>query len=225
MKPLKAVLCVGILLSACTLLAQEDSRRHIPQPEHIPSAHVREDNRHHSLALQWGIYIPSKGGFLNHATAVAPSLEWDWRISNAFSVGASAGYIRGSEQGFTQDRYEGDLVTGASDRKLVLVPLTVHLRWVPVMFLEHRLRPFIGAATGVQYAIFRIKGDLINESKSKSWGAVVRPEAGISFYPRENGRICIEAKCGWQYASNEFPIMSVESLQGIQISTGVRYWF
>ena len=66
---------------------------------------------------------------------------------------------------------------------------------------------------------------LINKSEVQSWGAVVRPEAGVSFCPQQNGRICIEIKCGWQYATNKFPIMSIESLHGVQISAGVRYKF
>lgn len=206
MKFPKILLCAGFLLGAHALCAQEE-------------------NRHYSLALQWGVYIPSDGGFLNHAAAVSPSLEWDWRISNTFSVGAAAGYIRGSEQGFTQDRYEGDLVTGTSDRKLTLVPLTVHLRWIPVTFLQQRLQPFVGAGIGAQYAGFRIGGDLINKSQVDSWGAVVRPEAGIGFSPRQNGRICIEVKCGWQYAANKFPVMHMQSLRGVQVSAGIRYRF
>lgn len=225
MRCLKILFCVGFFLSAHTLRAQEDARRDSPQPEHILPAHAREDDRRHSLALQWSVYIPSDGGFLNHATTVSPSLEWEWRISDAVCVGAGIGYTHGAEHNYTRDTYEGDLVTGSSDRQLTLIPLTAHLRWFPVAFLQHRLQPFIGAGIGAQHATFRIEGELINESKVRSWGVVVRPEAGVRFSPRYNGRICIEIRCAWQYASNRFPVMNVQSLQGIQIGAGVRYRF
>ncbi|MBE5047015.1 hypothetical protein [Alistipes onderdonkii] len=231
MKSLKMLFCAGSLLGASTLHAQGDTLcTHTPlalhdmQQGHIPIV-AREADHRHSLSLQWGIYIPTGKGFLNHATTVSPVLEWEWRVSNAVAVGTGIGYIRGTERNHTKDTYEGDLVTGLSDRSLTLMPFTAHFRWYPATSPQHRLRPFIGTGIGAQYAVFRIKGELINKTKVQSWGTIIRPEAGISFCPQHNGRFCIEVKCGWQYATNKFPVMSVESLQGVQVNGGVRYRF
>ena len=226
MKHIRILLCAGFLLGAhASLSAQEDPLRYNPQPGHTPSAHAREDSRRHSLALQWGVYIPSNGGFLNHAAIVSPSLEWEWSVSNAISIGAEVGYTHGAEQDYTRDVYEGDLVTGVSDRSLTLVPFTANIRWTPVRLFRQRLRPFIGIGIGAQYAAFRISGELINDSKVRTWGTVVRPEAGLGFSPRHNGRFSVEARCSWQYAANKFPVMNVQSLSGIRVSVGVRQRF
>ena len=90
MRCFQLFLCVGILLGACTLRAQE--------------------SRPHSLALHWGVWMPSGGSFLARAACIAPAAEWDWRISKTFSVGAGIGYTRGDESGVTSDFYDGDLV-------------------------------------------------------------------------------------------------------------------
>ena len=230
MKSFQSLLLIGFLLGVQCMRAQGDTLSRIPPVLHnVRQGHIstgaQEANHRHSLSLQWGVYIPTGKGFLNRATTISPVLEWEWRASNAVSIGAGIGYTRGAERNYTRDTYEGDLVTGPSDRSLTLMPLTAHFRWFPTTSPQHRLRPFIGAGIGVQYAVFRIEGELINKSEVQSWGAVVRPEAGVSFCPQQNGRICIEIKCGWQYATNKFPIMSIESLQGVQISAGVRYKF
>ena len=230
MKSFQLLLLIGFLLGVQCMRAQGDTLSRIPPVLHnVRQGHIstgaQEANHRHSLSLQWGVYIPTGKGFLNRATTISPVLEWEWRASNAVSIGAGIGYTRGAERNYTRDTYEGDLVTGPSDRSLTLMPLTAHFRWFPTTSPQHRLRPFIGAGIGVQYAVFRIEGELINKSEVQSWGAVVRPEAGVSFCPQQNGRICIEIKCGWQYATNKLPIRSIESLQGVQISAGVRYKF
>lgn len=205
MRCFQLFLCVGILLGACTLCAQE--------------------SRSHSLALHWGVWMPSGGSFLARAACIAPAAEWDWRISKTFSVGAGIGYTRGDESGVTSDFYDGDLVTGFTDRRLILLPLTAHLRWFPGASPQQKLQPFIGVAAGGQYAEFRITGDQINTSRGRSWGGVVMPEAGISFAPVSGGRLRFEAACAWQYASNRWPVMHVGSLRGLYVRAGIRYVF
>lgn len=211
MRFLKVLLCGGFLLGAHTLRAQEA-------------------DSHHSLTLHWGVYIPSNGVFMNRVAAISPSLEWDWQVSNAFSIGTEAGYTYGSEQGYTRNIYEGDLVTGQTDRNLTLVSFTAHCHWFLGTMPHQRLRPFIGVGTGVQYAVFRIQSEMINKSTGHSIGGIVRPEAGVIFAPRRNGRVRIEIKCGWQYADNQYtpcqlPSMSTSSLEGFRVSAGIRYQF
>lgn len=159
------------------------------------------------------------------AACIAPAAEWDWRISKTFSVGAGIGYTRGDESGVTSDFYDGDLVAGFTDRRLILLPLTAHLRWFPGASPQQKLQPFIGVAAGGQYAEFRITGDQINTSRGRLWGGVVMPEAGISFAPVSGGRLRFEAACAWQYASNRWPVMHVGSLRGLYVRAGIRYVF
>ena len=185
MKSFQLLLLIGFLLGVQCMRAQGDTLSRIPPVLHnVRQGHIstgaQEANHRHSLSLQWGVYIPTGKGFLNRATTISPVLEWEWRASNAVSIGAGIGYTRGAERNYTRDTYEGDLVTGPSDRSLTLMPLTAHFRWFPTTSPQHRLRPFIGAGIGVQYAVFRIEGELINKSEVQSWGAVVRPEAGVS---------------------------------------------
>ena len=123
------------------------------------------------------------------------------------------------------DFYDGDLVAGFTDRRLILLPLTAHLRWFPGASPQQKLQPFIGVAAGGQYADFRITGDQINTSRGRSWSGVVMPEAGISFAPVSGGRLRFEAACAWQYASNRWPVMHVGSLRGLYVRAGIRYVF
>lgn len=205
MRFLKLLLCAGCLLGAHTVCAQEDGRQ--------------------ALSLQWGVYIPSQGGFLNRTTAISPALGWTWQLNDAFSVGAELGLTRGAECEDTRDLYEGDVITGFTDRTLTLIPVTANFRWFPGTNAQQLLRPFIGVAAGVQYAGFHITGDQVNTSSGRTWGAVVRPELGVRYTPRHNHRLCIEVGCSWQYASNQWQVLDVKSLQGVRISAGVNYRF
>lgn len=150
MKSFQLLLLIGFLLGVQCMRAQGDTLSRIPPVLHnVRQGHIstgaQEANHRHSLSLQWGVYIPTGKGFLNRATTISPVLEWEWRASNAVSIGAGIGYTRGAERNYTRDTYEGDLVTGPSDRSLTLMPLTAHFRWFPTTSPQHRLRPFIGA--------------------------------------------------------------------------------
>ena len=170
-----------------------------------------------SVSLGWGGSIPAGGGnFSNTATMVAPYAEWEYSLSQWFSVGASAGYVYGSEKGDTRERVNGDIVDGYSERTLSLVPLQARLRYFPLGG-NRPLRPYVSASGGAQYAKFDITGDAILSSGVKNWAGLFSAGAGVRFYPNPDKDFFLGLGGAWQWAGNKFKIMDTNAQRSVEI--------
>lgn len=179
----------------------------------------------HSLALRWGVSVPLGDQFLSKTGYSGGDVEWDWRFSSCFSAGLGAGYRCSSEKGITEDRYEGDRVSGYSDRSYRTLPLTVHVRYLPFGKNGFKLQPYLNFSGGMQYGVFRITGEQINTSRTQVWGGLVLPGIGFRYAPREKGRVALDLRCSWKLASNGWGLLDVDSEQGIELMGGVVFRF
>lgn len=187
----------------------------------ISVANAGERPSRHSLALHWGCSLPADRSFLSAPCFVTPSLEWDWRIVPAFSAGLGVGYMHASESGFTKDSYEGDPVSGYSERRLRMMPLTVHLRWMPLGDEKCRFTPYINLAGGGQYADFWIKGDQINASGIKKWGLLWTSALGCSYGFGPSRMVGLDVRCEWKEALHGWPLLDIKSDKSLNILLGV----
>lgn len=189
------------------------------------SGKAQECRDGHSLAFRWGVSVPLGNQFMSKAGYSGGDLEWDWRFSSCFSAGLSAGYRFSSEKGITDDRYEGGRVSGYSDRSYRTLPLTLHFRYLPLGKTGFKLQPYLNLSGGMQYAVFRITGEQINTSRTKSWGGLVLPGIGCRYAPREKGRVALDLRCSWKLASNGWSLLDVDSEQGIELMGGLVFRF
>ena len=116
---------------------------------------AQEANHRHALPCNGVCISPRAKVFLESCDHHIPGSRIRMaRFRLRFPSGPGWVYPRRPSVKYTRDTYEGDLVTGPSDPSLTLMPLTAHFRWFPTTSPQHRLRPFIGAGIGVQYASY-----------------------------------------------------------------------
>lgn len=173
----------------------------------------------HSLAFRWGISVPARGQFVSESAYMNCELEWDWHWSARFSAGMEAGYRYSSEKGMTDDRYNGDAVSGYSERSYAAMPVTLHLRYLPLGAESFKFQPYLNLGGGAQYALFRITGEQINTSRSKNWGATLIPGIGCCYTPGKH--LGFDLRCSWRYASNRWSVMNVTADKGMEITAGL----
>lgn len=179
----------------------------------------------HSLEITWGPSIPSGSHFSDKTGLAALSLRWEYRIIPQLAVGASVDFDRHCESGMTEDFFNGDLVTGYTDRTLMQIPLLAHVRYYPIGGRSSVLQPYVGAGIGAQWVRFEITGEMINTSQADSWGLAVMPEIGTRVCPVREGRLWIDARIAFRSAGNHWNAARIDTLGCILPSIGVGVAF
>ena len=179
----------------------------------------------HSLELTWGVSIPTGSHFSDQSGFTALSLRGEYRIIPQLAIGVSAGFDRHSESGVTNDFFQGDFVTGHSERELLQIPLIAHVRYYLVGGRRSLLQPYLGVGGGVQWAQFNLTGDMINTSQADSWGFTVRPEIGTRIYPVRGGRLWLDAQLAFRSAWNRWDAAHIDVLGSFLPSIGVGVAF
>lgn len=191
----------------------------------LPFGAGAQPQNRHSLEVTWGLSIPSGSHFSDETGFTAFSLRWEYRIIPQLAIGASAGFDRHGESGMTEDFFNGDLVTGYTDRTLVQIPLLAHARYYPIGGRNSVLQPYAGVGIGAQWARFEITGEMINTSQADSWGFAVMPEIGTRIYPMRGGRLWLDARIAFRSAGNRWDAARIDALGGVLPSIGVGMAF
>lgn len=188
-------------------------------------AQAQSQIKRHSMEITWGPSIPSGSNFTERTGWSAFTLRWEYRIIPQLAMGLSAGFDRCGENGMTEDFFNGDLVTGYTERKVTLFPLAVHARYYPIAGRTHVMQPYIGIGAGAQWARFDITGETINTSRGENWAATAMPEVGTRIYPVRGGRLWFDVKVALRFAGNSWKPAQIESLGSILPSVGMGLSF
>lgn len=186
----------------------------------VVEAQTRQD-----LSVSWGGYLPTGSGFVKNISWTQFSLQWDYRIIPQLKAGLSLGYVFHNESGWTQDHFNGAVVTGNSNRKLIQLPIQMHVSYYPIGARQGLLQPYLGVGIGGQWARFDLKGAVIQTSGTENWGLIVTPQIGMRIYPSKTDIFWLEVKVAYRYATNEWKLASIKGQQGIIPSLGVGISF
>lgn len=174
----------------------------------------------HSASLAYGVSVPvGGGGFMENAGFANVSAEYACRLAPMFTAGVSVGYGYGRQKKNTDDRYDGDYVSGFSDRKLSILPAMAQLGFFPLE-QQGRMQPYLIFGAGVQYAEFDIKGDQIDSRRTSDLAFLYAPQIGLRFLPSLSGKMYLDARFSLHCAGNKWDVMNVGSLRSVMISLG-----
>lgn len=202
------IACTAILAACCMM----------------PDAALGQPEKH-SVSLLYGVTTPAgDDGFIDQAGFVDLSVEYGIRLTPLLTAGVSAGYGYDRQKKDTDDRYDGDLVSGFSDRNLSVVPVMVWVRLFP-WGQEARFQPYAMLGGGVQYARFDIEGDQIDARTVSNWAVAFSPQIGARFFPAAGKKLYLDGRISWRYAANEWPVMDIGSIQraGFALGAGVKF--
>lgn len=174
--------------------------------------------RSHELGVHWGVSLPASGNFMNKASWIVPSAEYTWHVLPWFAAGGYVEYMSGQENGMTSDSYEGDPVSGYTDRKM-----SSFMAAVPFYFSYPlgRFEPYVRLSGGVVNTTCKITGDQINRSVMQKWAGVADLGIGCRYYWDEGCRWGVDLRCMRRWSNYSWELMDVRNDNRFEISLGV----
>lgn len=179
-----------------------------------------KNERTHYLGGYWGVSIPSAGNFMNRASWMVPSAEYTWHAFSWFATGACVGYLSGQEKGTTSDHYEGDPVSGYTDRQL-----SSFLCGIPFYFSypsgSHRFQPYVRLAGGMANTTYEITGDQINRSVVRKWSGFANVGIGCRYFFNPEHKWGLDLRCMQSWSGPSWELTDVRNNNRFELSLGI----
>lgn len=179
----------------------------------------------HSVELAWSASVPLGNAFLDRAGATAGALRYEYRFAPQWAAGGALGMEYISVEGLFEGRFNGDMVTGYTERSQRNIPVMASLRWYPLGVRTSLLRPYAGAGAGVQWTRFDITGETINTSRADSWGFAASAEVGMRIHPWREGAFFLDVRVAWRYATNAWKAAETERQHAFTPALGLGVAF
>lgn len=179
-----------------------------------------KNERAHYLAGYWGVSLPPAGNLMNRVSWVQPSAEYTWHALSWFATGGYLGYLSGREKEMTSDRYEGDPVSGYTDRKI-----SSFLCGVPFYFSYPsavcRFQPYLRLAAGLANTTYKITGDQINRSVVREWSGFAGVGIGCRYFFNPEHKWGLDVRCTRNWGGPSWKLMDVRNNDRFELSLGV----
>lgn len=176
--------------------------------------------RPHYVGGYWGVSLPSSGNFMKGASWTAPAAEYTFQVVPWFAFGGYVGYVSGQEKGITSDRYEGDAVSGYTDRQM-----SSFRCGIPFYFSyssgNRRFEPYIRLAGGAVNTDYKIAGDQINRSEVRKWSVFADAGVGCRYFLNKERRWGIDLRCTQKWNQASWELMDIGNDNRFELSLGI----